>query len=72
MAYKTKMKKEQESLHREIIENFAKYAKSRKKDLIENYNLQELLDVIDSHKVEHSHLDWYKAIERRIKELKSK
>lgn len=72
MTYKTKLKKGKESLHREIIENFSKYAKSRKKNLIENYNLEELADVIDAHKVQHSHLDWYEAVERRTKELKSK
>ena len=72
MAYKTKIKKGQGEHHREIIENFVKYSKIREKSLIENYNLHELEDVIDAHKVEHSHLDWYEAVEKRIKELSSK
>ena len=72
MAYKTKMKKGQESLHREIIEDFEIYRKTKKKSIIKKYKEKELVELVNAHRLHHGQFPWFKAIEKRVKELQPK
>lgn len=64
-----KKEQAQEESFRDEVENFAKYLKTNNKGLIEGITLETLKKVADHHKFTHNQMDWYKAIEKRIKEL---
>ena len=69
---KKKRIKSKEKNHRPIIEDFEMYRKTNKKSVIKKYKRKELEELRDAHRYKHGDFPWFKMIERRLKELKSK
>ncbi len=64
--------KVKEKNHRKIIEDFEIYRKSKKKTVIKKYKEKELAELINVHRFKHGQFPWFKAIEKRLKELQPK
>ena len=67
---KTKAKKKEKDNYRVILEDFEEYVESKNKGLIKKYKIKELKKILSEFNMSHNQLDWYKAIEKRVKELK--
>ena len=66
-----KKEQAQEESFRDEVEKFTKYLETNNKDLIKDIDLETLKRVADNYKMSHSRMEWYNAIEQRIKELES-
>ena len=63
---------EQEDSFRDEVANFTKYVETKNKALIEDISLETLKEVANNYKLSQSLTEWYKAIEKRIKELENR
>ena len=61
-----------ETNHRKIIEDFEIFRKTKKKSVINKYKEEELSEIISEHRFNHAQFPWFKAIEKRLKELQPK
>ena len=72
MGNNQKKVRKQEDSFRDEVENFAQYIKTKDKSYIEHITLETLKKAVDCYKFSHSRMEWFKAMEKRIKELENK